>query len=215
VVSQAARQRPRLRGVSHRFAFYVAVAAALGLVASARDARAAVTTAIYGALLAGMFGVSATLHRSEWSRQAFSWLRRADHAMIFAFIAGTYTPLSVLGIGGDVGTKLLVLAWAAAGIGVVRALCWPHAPRIISSVLYVVVGWIVLAYLPAVHAALDPVAFRAVVAGGLAFTVGATVYALRWPDPWPTVFGYHEVFHALIIVGCACHFVAVARVAAS
>lgn len=214
-MSQAIRPRPRLRGVSHRFAFYVALAAALALVASARDGRVAATTAIYGALLAGMFGVSATLHRSEWSPRAFSWLRRADHAMIFAFIAGTYTPLSLLGVGGGVGARLLVLAWVAAGVGIVRALCWPHAPRIISSLLYLAVGWVVLAYLPAVHVALDPIAFRAIVAGGIAFTIGAGVYATRWPDPWPTMFGYHEVFHALIIVGCACHFVAVARVAAS
>lgn len=207
--------RPRFRGVSHRVAFYVAVAADLILVANARDGRAAAATAIYGVLLAGMFGVSATLHRADWSPRAFGWLRRADHAMIFAFIAGTYTPLCVVGVGGAAGTKLLVLAWTGAGLGIVRALVWPHAPRIITSLLYVAVGWVVLAYLPTVHAALDPVAFGAVVAGGVCYTVGAAVYASRWPDPSPAVFGFHEVFHALIIVGCACHFVAVARVAVS
>ena len=206
--------RPRLRGVSHRVAFYVAIAAGLALVASARDARTAATTAIYSVLLAGMFGVSATLHRADWGPRAFGWLRRADHAMIFAFIAGTYTPLCVLGVGGSAGTKLLVLAWCGAGLGILRAIAWPHAPRVISSLLYVAVGWVVLAYLPTVHAALDPFAFGEVLAGGVAYTIGAAVYASRWPDPWPTVFGYHEVFHALIIVGCVCHFLAVARVAA-
>jgi hemolysin III len=214
-VSELARPRPRFRGVSHRFAFYVAIAAGAVLVATARDARVAAATAIYAVLLAGMFGVSATLHRTEWSPRAFGWLRRADHAMIFAFIAGTYTPLSVLGVGGATGTKLLALAWTGAGLGIVRALLWPHAPRIITSILYVAVGWVVLAYLPSVHAALDPIAFGAVVAGGVCYTIGAAVYASRWPDPWPEVFGFHEVFHALIIAGCACHFVAVARVAAS
>ena len=206
--------RPRLRGVSHRFAFYVAIAAGVVLVASARDGVAAATTAIYGVLLAGMFGVSATLHRADWGPRAFGWLRRADHAMIFAFIAGTYTPLCVLGVGGQAGTKLLVLAWSGAALGILRAVLWPHAPRLVTSLLYVAVGWVVLAYLPTVHAALDPIAFGAVVAGGVSYTIGAAVYASRWPDPWPTVFGYHEVFHALIIVGCACHFLAVARVAA-
>jgi hemolysin III len=206
--------RPRLRGVSHRFAFFVAIAAAIGLVASAR-AGGAVPAAIYGALLAGMFGTSAMLHRADWGPRAFGWLRRADHAMIFAFIAGTYTPLSVLGVGGVTGEHLLALAWTGAGLGILRALVWPHAPRLVTSLLYVAVGWVVLAYLPAVHAALDPIAFGAVVAGGVAYTIGAAVYASRWPDPSPTVFGYHEVFHALIIVGCACHFVAVARVVAS
>jgi hemolysin III len=200
--------------VSHRIAFYVAIAAGLGLVASARDARAAGASAIYVALLAGMFGVSATLHRADWGPRAFGWLRRADHAMIFAFIAGTYTPLSVLGVGGTAGTHLLALAWTGAGLGILRALLWPHAPRVVTSLLYVAVGWVVLAYLPAVRAALDPIAFAALVAGGVAYTIGAAVYASRRPDPWPDVFGFHEVFHALIIVGCACHFVAIARVVA-
>jgi hemolysin III len=206
------RPLPRLRGVSHRYAFYVAIVAGLALVAHANSRLAAVTTAIYGVLLAGMFGVSATLHRSHWGPRAFGWLRRADHAMIFAFIAGTYTPLSLVGVGGAVGTKLVVLAWAAAGLGIVRALLWPHAPRIVTSLLYVAVGWVVVAYLPAVHDALDPIAFRAVMAGGVAYTTGAVVYALRRPDPWPNVFGFHEVFHVLIIIGSACHFAAIARV---
>jgi len=209
----AALPPPRLRGVSHRWAFFVAIGAGLTLVLAARDGRAAAATAIYGALLAGMFGTSATLHRADWSPRAFGWLRRADHAMIFAFIAGTYTPLSVLGVGGAPGMHLLALAWGAAGLGILRALLWPHAPRVVTSLLYVAAGWVVLAYLPAVHAALDPIAFGAVIAGGISYTVGAIVYATRWPDPSPQVFGFHEVFHALIIVGCACHFVAVARVA--
>jgi hemolysin III len=206
--------RPRFRGVSHRIAFYVAIAAGIGLVASAREGSA-IPTAIYGALLAGMFGTSATLHRADWRPRAFGWLRRADHAMIFAFIAGTYTPLCVIGIGGTAGMRLLALAWIGAGLGILRALVWPHAPRVITSLLYVGVGWVVLAYLPTVRAALDPIAFGALVAGGVTYTIGAAVYASRWPDPAPAVFGYHEVFHALIIIGCACHFVAVARVVAS
>jgi hemolysin III len=135
--------------------------------------------------------------------------------MIFAFIAGTYTPLCMLGVASSAGTPLLVLAWSAAGLGILRALLWPHAPRIISSTLYLAVGWVVLAYFPEVHAALDPVAFALLVAGGVWFTVGAAVYAFRRPDPWPKVFGYHEVFHVLIILGCICHFAAVARVALS
>jgi hemolysin III len=172
-------------------------------------------TAIYATLLAGMFGVSATLHRADWRGRAYNWLRRADHAMIFAFIAGTYTPLCVLGIGGPVGMRLLALAWTGAGLGILRALLWPHAPRAVSSLLYVAVGWVVVAYFPEVHAALPPVAFGLVIAGGAWFTVGAAVYGTRRPDPWPRVFGFHEVFHVLIIIGCACHFAAVALVVAS
>ena len=141
-----------------------------------------------------MLGVSATLHRADWSPRAFGWLRRADHAMIFAFIAGTYTPLCVIGVGGAAGTKLLVLAWTGAALGIVRALAWPtrHASSRRCSTSRS--AGVVLAYLPTVHAALDPVAFGAVVAGGVCYTVGAAVYASRWPDPSPTVFGFHEVF---------------------
>ena len=207
--------RPRLRGVSHHIAFYVALVSGAVLVARTGDPRATVATAIYATLLAGMFGVSAALHRSDWGPRAFGWLRRADHAMIFACIAGTYTPLCVLGVGSSGGTRLLVLAWSAAGVGIVRAVVWPHAPRLISSALFVAVGWVVVAYFPEVHAALDPVAFALVIAGGACFTVGAAMYLFRWPDPWPEVFGYHEVFHALIILGCTCHFAAVGRLALS
>jgi hemolysin III len=185
------------------------------LIASSGDRRTMTATAIYVTLLAGMFGVSATLHRSDWGPRAFAWLRRADHAMIFACIAGTYTPLSVLGLPSPTGTRLLTLAWSAAGLGILRALLWPHAPRLVSAALYVVVGWVALAYFPEIHAALDPVSFALVIAGGVWFTAGAAVYLFRRPDPWPAVFGYHEVFHVMIILGCTCHFAAVGHLALS
>src|SRR4051812_11579471 len=190
--------RPRLRGVSHRFAFYVAVVAGTVLVASSVGTRAIVATAIYAVFLAGMFGVSATLHRRDWKPRAFGWMRRADHAMIFACIAGTYTPFCVLAIAPPTGPQLLALAWGAAGLGILRAALWPHAPRWVTSVLFVAVGWVVVAFGPAVRASLDPFAFTLLVAGGVWFTVGALVYLIKRPDPWPLVFGYHEVFHLLI-----------------
>jgi hemolysin III len=205
--------RPRLRGVSHQIAFYVAVVAGGVLFTLARDRRTMIATAVYATLLAGMFGVSAKLHRSDWGPRAFGWLRRADHAMIFACIAGTYTPFCMLGMVPPSGTRLLALAWTAAGLGILRALLWPHAPRAITSGLFVAVGWVMAVYFPEVHAALDPIAFALLIAGGAWFTVGAIVYLFRWPDPSPRVFGYHEVFHVMIILGCACHFVAIARVA--
>ncbi|MEO8706342.1 MAG: hemolysin III family protein [Kofleriaceae bacterium] len=205
--------RPRMRGVSHRFAFHVALVAGAVLVVCAHDRRTMIATAIYAALLAGMFGVSATLHRSDWSPRAFGWLRRADHAMIFACIAGTYTPLCVLGMPAPAGMRLFALAWTAAGLGILRAALWPHAPRWITSVLYVAVGWVAVAYGSDVRAALAGIELTMLVVGGAWFTVGAFVYLVRRPDPWPSVFGYHEVFHVMIILGCACHFVAVAHVA--
>lgn len=204
--------RPRLRGLSHRIAFGVAIVAGVLLVTAARDMRAAASAAIYAFLLVAMFGTSATLHSRVWGPRAFAWLRRADHAVIFAFIAGTYTPLCLVGVGGLAGSRLLALVWIGAGLGMVRACVWPHAPRAVATTLYVAVGWLVIWYLPSVHAALDAPAFALVIAGGVGYTIGALVYALRRPDPWPHVFGYHEVFHALIIVASACHFAAVARV---
>lgn len=205
--------RPRYRGVSHRIAFHVAVIAGVILVAAAGDARARAACAVYAVFLAAMFGVSATLHRADWSPRVYSWLRRADHATIFVCIAGTYTPFSLLGLGGDAGTKLLILAWAVCGAGVLRALAWPHAPRPVTSACFVAAGWVVVAYLPAFHAAVDPMTFALVIGGGAVFTIGALIYLVRWPDPRPRVFGYHEVFHLFIIAGCACHFAAVARLA--
>ncbi len=208
-----AAPRPRLRGVVHRYAFYVAVVAGIVLVASARDGGARAACAVYATLLALMLGASALLHAATWTRRRFDWLRRADHAAIFLCIAGTYTPFSLLGLGGSAGVRLLALAWGANMLGVVRALAWPHAPRAITSACYVAAGWVLLAYLPEMHAALDPTTFALILAGGAVFTLGALIYLVRWPDPAPHVFGFHEVFHAMTIVACACHFAAVARLA--
>lgn len=208
-----ASPRPRYRGASHRIAFKVALVAGAALVWTAAGGLSRSACAVYAVLLAAMFGVSATLHGRDWGRRGYTLWRRADHATIFVFIAGTYTPLSLLGIGGAAGTRLFALAWAVCGLGVVRALAWPHAPRAVTSACFVAAGWVVVAYMPAFHAAVDPVTFLAVIAGGVLFTVGALIYLARWPDPSPRVFGYHEVFHLFIIAGCACHFAAVARLA--
>jgi hemolysin III len=205
--------KPRLRGVSHQIAFYVAVCAGVVLIAATGSARSIAATSVYVVLLAAMLGVSASYHRFDWGPRSHVWWQRADHAMIFAFIAGSYTPLSLLGLDRVAGHRLLALAWTAAGLGILRAVLWPRAPRAISSALYVAVGWVAVAYLPELRAALDPSSLALVLIGGACFTIGAVVYAMRWPDPVPTVFGYHEVFHALVIVACGCHFAAVARLA--
>lgn len=212
VPSCGVEARPKYRGVSHRIAFHTAlVAGALLVLFTHQGARAAIV--IYALLLAAMFGVSATLHRADWDPRMYNWLRRADHGTIFLCIAGTYTPFALLGLGGSAGTKLCLLAWIVCGLGVVRAVAWPHAPRAITATLYVAAGWVVLAYLPEFHAAVDATTFRLILIGGIAFTVGAVIYLVKWPDPWPTTFGYHEVFHLVIISACVIHFVAVARLA--
>jgi hemolysin III len=206
--------RPLYRGVSHRFAFFAALIACPLLVACADGLLARTCAAIYGTCLATMFGVSATLHRADWPPRAYSWLRRADHAAIFLCIAGTYTPFALLGVGGDDGRTLALIAWMVCGAGVLRALLWPHAPRALTASCFVIAGWVVIAYLPELRAAIDTFTFASIVAGGVMFTVGAAIYLLRWPDPNPRVFGYHEVFHLVVIVACGWHFMAVARLIA-
>jgi hemolysin III len=205
--------KPRLRGVSHHIAFYVAAWAGVLLVAATHSARSMAATLVYAVLLAAMFGVSASFHRIDWGPRSRVWWQRADHAMIFAFIAGTYTPMCVLGLDRVVGQRLLALVWTCAGLGILRALLWPGAPRAVSAALYIAVGWIAVVYLPEVTSALDPIALALLFAGGVGYTLGAVVYIARRPDPMPAVFGYHEVFHALVIVACGCHFAAVARIA--
>ena len=205
--------KPRLRGVSHHIAFYVAACAGVALVAATGSARGMAATAVYAVLLTAMFGVSASYHRVDWSPRSLAWWRRADHAMIFAFIAGTYTPLCLLGLDRAVGPRLLALAWTGAGLGILRAVLWPRAPRAIAAAMYVAVGWVVVAYLPEVVSALDGTSLSLLWIGGGCYTLGAVVYATQRPDPLPSIFGYHEVFHALVIIACGCHFAAIARVA--
>lgn len=204
--------KPRLRGVSHHVAFYIALCAGVALLLAA-DAHRITAIAIYVAALAGMLGVSASYHRVNWSPRLHDWWGRADHAMIFTFIAATYTPLCLLGLDRSTGHHLLALVWIGAGLGIVRAFAWPDAPRTVTAALYVAVGWLVLAYFPDVYAAFDRTSLALVLAGGACYTLGAVVYATRRPDPSPAVFGYHEVFHALVLVACSCHFAAVARLA--
>ncbi len=202
-------EKPLLRGVSHQLAFFCAIGAGVVLVAMARTGQAAIATTIYAASLAAMLGISAAYHRGRWGARARAWWRRADHATIFVFIAGTYTPICLLALGGTVGVRLLALVWTGAAIGAVQAIAWPRAPRVLAAALYVVLGWALAAYWGEVAAALAPVPRALLVGGGALYTAGAVVYALRRPDPAPRVFGYHEVFHALVIAASVCHFAAV------
>jgi hemolysin III len=200
---------PVLRGVSHQLAFLCAAGAGAVLVATSRTAHAALATAIYAVSLVAMFGVSATYHRLARSPRARAFWQRADHATIFLFIAGTYTPICLLAVGGSVGARLLALVWTGAAAGALQAILWPRAPRAVTAGLYVVLGWALLAYWSSVAAALGAAPRALLVVGGALYTLGALVYALRRPDPSPRIFGYHEVFHVLVIAASVCHFAAV------
>ncbi|MEZ5120207.1 MAG: hemolysin III family protein [Solirubrobacterales bacterium] len=206
--------RPLWRGRTHAWAFVAAVAGGVALVALAPDGRARMALGIYALSVAGLFGVSALYHRVPWrSAAARAWMRRADHAMIFVLIAGTYTPFALLVLKGPTATAILVAIWAGAVAGIVLKLVWIHAPKWLGASAYVALGWVALAALPELldHAGVTATAL--LMAGGLLYTAGAVVYALRRPDPIPAVFGYHEVFHALVIAAAALQFGVVAAVA--
>jgi len=201
---------PRLRGLLHAYAFWFAVAAAIALVVTAPDGRARLAAAIYGVGLCGLFAASATYHRWRRDPRWKSVLRRVDHSMIFVFIAASYTPVALLVLDGPTGWTLLAAAWAGALAGVALSLVWIGAPRVLFAGTYVALGWVAILALPQLVARLPLAPLVLIGAGGLLYTIGAVVYATRRPDPWPRVFGFHEVFHALVIAAAAMHFVAMA-----
>jgi hemolysin III len=203
--------KPRLRGVSHQWAFFVSVATGVALVLAAPNGRATAAVAIYAFTVAGLFGASALYHRINWSTmEARRWMRRLDHSMIFLLIAGTYTPFAVLVLNGPLATAILIVVWAAALGGIVLKLAWIDAPKWLVALIYVAIGWVALAAFPQLLDKLGVTATAMVAAGGLLYTVGALVYARRRPDPAPTVFGYHEIFHALVILAAALQYAVVA-----
>ncbi len=211
MVSPAVPQaKPLLRGVSHEIGAAFALAGWVALVRAAPGPRAAFAAAVYGLALTAQLAVSALYHRPRWGARARLLMRRLDHAAIFLLIAGTYTPVCLLLPGA--GPALLALVWLGALGGMILSVLWPLAPKWLMAALAIALGWAVVPALPALHAAIGAGGLWLLLAGGIAYTVGALVYASRRPDPFPRVFGYHEVFHALVIVAAVCHYVAVAGV---
>jgi hemolysin III len=206
----AALDKPRLRGVLHQAAFVVAVVLAPLLIVGADGGRPRLSAAVFAASVAVCFGASALYHRVTWSHRARLWMRRVDHAGIYLLIAGTYTPVSMLVLRGVWRPVVLTIVWAGAIAAIVLKFVWVAAPKWLAAAIGLALGWVAVVALPQLIAKADPAAVILLVAGGLAYTAGAVVYARRRPDPVPTVFGYHELFHALTIVGVACQYVAIA-----
>jgi hemolysin III len=204
--------KPILRGVLHHSAAFFAAGAGAVLVAMSPDLRTAAAVAIFSLSLVTLFAVSATYHRVHWkSARARAYMRRADHASIFVLIAGTYTPVAFLGLGGADGRRLLIMVWAGAAAGVLLSLFWVQAPKALTAAVAVAMGWMIVPYFGQVRRLLGPEVWL-IVAGGIAYTAGAVIYAVKRPNPWPRVFGYHEVFHALTIVGALLHFAAIVEI---
>jgi hemolysin III len=204
---------PRFRGVFHQYAFFAAVLAGIVLVVLADGSRERFAVWVYAVALAAMFGASALYHRFPWrSAAARLRARRLDHAMIFVFIAGTYTPFTLLAFHGALQAVVLATVWVGAMLGVVLELYWIHAPRWVSAIAYLAVGWIGIIALPQFFPALGVASAVLVIVGAVLYTVGALAYAAGWPDPFPRTFGFHEVFHVLVVAAAATQFIALSLV---
>jgi hemolysin III len=205
-----ARSRPRFRGVSHQYAFFVALVLAVPLVAVAPTPSARFGAAVFAASVVAMFGASAVYHRVTWRPRPRAWMARLDHATIYLLIAGTYTPYSIVALSGAWRVVVLAVVWVGAAAAIVLKFAWVRAPKALAAVIGVVLGWAGIAALPQLVEELGRGATGLLLAGGVLYTSGAVVYALRRPDPVPAVFGYHELFHALVVAGVVCHYASVA-----
>jgi len=203
-------QRPRLRGVLHEVAFFIALVVGILLVTHTDGARASAAAAVFAGSVAAMLGASALYHRVTWSVRARPWMRRLDHAGIYLLIAGTYTPVGLLTLRGTLRDVVLGVVWSGAAAAIILKFVWVTAPKWLSAVIGISLGWVGVAAMPQVAHYAGATAVVLLAAGGVAYTAGAIVYARRRPDPVPTVFGYHELFHALTLVAVACQYVAIA-----
>ncbi len=202
--------RPLLRGVFHEVGFWLALAAGVLLITQVEGTERKVAAAVFASSVAACFGVSALYHRVTWRPNVRVWMRRVDHAGVYLLIAGTYTPVALLALHGSWRPAILGVVWAGAAVAIAIKFVWVAAPRWLAATLGLALGWIAVAAMPELIHTLDPAAFTLIAAGGLAYTAGAIVYARGRPDPIPAVFGYHELFHALTIVGVACQYTAIA-----
>jgi hemolysin III len=204
--------KPRFRGRLHQYAFFVALVCGVVLcsVAGTRPGVAPfVSCLVYSITVCGLFGISALYHRRSWSDRGQQIMKRLDHSMIFIFIAGTYTPFCILLLGSGKATLFLSLIWAGAVGGVALKTIWPDLPRWVGAPLYLALGWGAVAILPEVMDRGGVVVLVLIAAGGIMYSVGAVFYALRRPNPWPTVFGHHEFFHACTLLAAISHHVAI------
>ena len=196
----------------HLYAFFVSLGLGIVLVAGADGGRPRVAAAVFAASVSAMLGVSALYHRVIWPPGPRRWIRRLDHAAIFLLIAGTYTPFGLLALEGAFRAAVLTIVWSGAAAAIVLKVAWIDAPRWIAAVLGLALGWIGLVAVPQIHARAGVTALVLLAIGGLLYSAGAVVYARRRPDPAPAVFGYHEIFHALVVAAAACQYVSVALV---
>lgn len=212
IEDQVIAVKPRLRGVIHQYSAYVAIIAGIAVVVGAAALRgngAAVACAIYAVTVFGVFAVSATYHRVHWHEEHIrARMKRADHSMIFLFIAGTYTPFCVLALPSPMRWWVLGIVWVGALAGVTLKVIRP-GPRWLGVALYMLLGWVIVVVAPTLIGNAGYIVMILLALGGVAYSVGGILYAAHWPNPWPATFGHHEVFHACTVVAALLHYVAV------
>jgi hemolysin III len=202
--------KPRLRGVLHEYGFFVSLVCGVALILAASNGRARIAAVIYAVAVSGLLGTSALYHRVTWRQKARSWMRRLDHSMIFVLIAGTYTPVALLALKGPLAKTVLIVLWAGALGGVIFKLLWIDAPKWLFAAVYVALGLVTAAVFGELPAAIGWLGAAGLACGGALYLVGAVVYASGRPNPWPKVFGYHEIFHALVLAAAALQYAVIA-----
>lgn len=212
---EAVLAKPLLRGWLHMVCFFLAIPAGVAVISWADGTAARVGAVVYAIGMVALFGVSGIYHRGRWSQAWRRRMQRLDHATIFVMIAGSYTPLCLVAIKGWAGPTMLVVAWLGAVLGAVLAFTDGNRPRVVRGALYIVLGWVSLLAGPDLVRNLSATQLVLIAIGGVLFTVGAIALLTKWPDPFPRVFGYHEVWHVLVVAAVVCHFVAIASVVAS
>ena len=203
---------PRLRGWLHLICFFLSVPAGAVAIASAASGRARVAALVYALGMTAMFGVSAAYHRRRWSPAGRTRMRRIDHGTIFVMIAGSYTPLCLLALDGTSGSLILTAVWTGAAFGYFLALTGIAEKAVLGLLCYIGLGWAMVLALPELSRELSTTGIALLFAGGVLYTLGGIVLGTHRPNPSPTWFGYHEVWHAMVVVACACHYVTILSV---
>ena len=202
-------QKPLLRGHIHQNAFFIALGACAILVAKSSTNLMTSASVMYSLGMLLMFGISALYHRPYWPPRQRALMKRLDHAAIFVLIASSMTSFCIVALPGKEGIQLLTIGWIAAFLGILRSIFWVHAPKIISALFYLIMGWLPLPYINDFKESLGSDRFTLILMGGVVYTLGAVIYATKRPRLKPQFFGYHELFHLFTIIAASLHFIVI------
>jgi hemolysin III len=202
-------QRPLLRGHSHQAMFFLSLSACILLIIKSKTPIEYFSSTVYAMAVLTMFGISALFHRVTWQPKAYGLMKQLDHSAIFIMIAGNFTPVCLLALPQPSGTRLLIAVWIVAVVGIAKKIVFKNAPRWLSVFLYLSAGYMAVPYIPELYHSLGDRNVALLISGGVVYTIGALCYALKWPDPDPKVFGFHEIFHLLVNLGAVLHFIVI------